>query len=143
MATVEHMIWRQKGGKTFLALAGGETPCPPSHAFGSTGRAPVLPATHVACASTGWCLPHFGLGGLKTVANGGRGLLLIDLEDKDRLAGAAAYVRSVRIDGPGRGGKLREETPELRSLNHARAARGRKGKATDLGFRPSGVTRIL
>jgi len=143
LATVEHMISRQKGGKTFLTLAGGETPCPPSHAFGSTGSAPVLPATHVACASTGGRILTFELGELKTMANGGRGLLLIDLEDKDRLAGAAAYVRSVRIDGLGRGGKLREETLELRSLNNARAARGRKGKATDLGFRPSGVTRIL
>jgi topoisomerase-4 subunit A len=67
---------------------------------------------------------------------GGRGLMLLDLEPKDSLAGAAAYTRSVTIEGLGRGGKPREETLEIRSLNNARAARGRKGKAADLGFKP-------
>ena len=41
-----------------------------------------------------------------------------------------------------RGGKPREETLEIRSLNNARAARARKGKAADLGFKPSSITRI-
>jgi len=68
--------------------------------------------------------------------------MLIDLDDKDRLAGAAAYTRSVRIDGVGRGGKARDETLEIRSLNNARAARGRKGKAADWGFKPNTVVRV-
>ena len=68
--------------------------------------------------------------------------MLIDLEAKDSLAGAAAYIRSVRVVGIGRGGKEREETLEIRSLNNARAARGRKGKAADLGFKPNGVLRV-
>lgn len=76
------------------------------------------------------------------MANGGRGLTLIDLEAKDTLAGAAAYTRSVKIEGTGRGGKEREETLEIRSLNNARAARARKGKAADLGFKPVSITRI-
>ena len=71
-----------------------------------------------------------------------RGLLLIDLEPRDSLAGAAAYCRSVRIEGIGRAGKEREETLEIRSLNNARAARARKGKAADLGFRPVTVVRV-
>ena len=74
--------------------------------------------------------------------NGGRGLTLIDLEAKDTLAGAAAYTRSVKIEGIGRGGKDREETLEIRSLNNARAARARKGKAADLGFKPQRITRV-
>ena len=76
------------------------------------------------------------------MGNGGRGLMLIDLEDKDALAGAAAYTRSVKIEGIGRGGKPRDETLEIRSLNNARAARGRKGKAADLGFKPTAITRV-
>jgi topoisomerase-4 subunit A len=48
----------------------------------------------------------------------------------------------VKISGIGRGGKDREETLEIRSLNNARAARGRKGKAADLGFKPTGVDRV-
>ena len=68
--------------------------------------------------------------------------MLIDLEPKDALAGAAAYTRSVRIEGIGRGGKEREETLEIRSLNNARSARARKGKAADLGFKPARITRV-
>lgn len=69
--------------------------------------------------------------------------MLIDLDAKDTLAGAAAYTRSVKIAGLGRGGKPREETLEIRSLNNAKAVRGRKGKAADLGFKPLSVIRIL
>ena len=58
------------------------------------------------------------------------------------VAGAAAYTRSVRIDGIGRGGKVRDETLEIRSLNNARAARARKGKMADLGFKPNKITRV-
>ena len=70
------------------------------------------------------------------------GLLLMDLEAKEELVGAAAYARSVRITGLGRGDKEREELLEIRSLNNARGARARKGKVADLGFKPLGVTRV-
>ena len=95
-----------------------------------------------ACASTGGRILTFEINELRAMANGGRGLMLIDLDAKDTLAGAAAYTRSIRIDGIGRGGKARDETLEIRSLNNARAARARKGKAADLGFKPVSVTRI-
>lgn len=55
-------------------------------------------------------------------------------------------TRSIRIDGIdgiGRGGRLRDETLEIRGLNNAMAARSRKGKAADLGFTPGDVTRVL
>ena len=142
LAAVENMVSRQKGGKAFVSLGEGETLCAPSCAAGTNGSQPLAPATHVACASAGGRILTFELGELKTMANGGRGLLLIDLEAKDQLAGAAAYTRSVRIAGLGRGGKEREETLEIRSLNNARAARARKGKAADLGFKPQAVTRV-
>jgi len=106
------------------------------------GSAPVASATHVACASTGGRILTFEISEIKTMANGGRGLMLIDLEAKDTLAGAAAYTRSVRIEGIGRGGKVRDETLEIRSLNNARSVRGRKGKVADLGFKPVSITRV-
>lgn len=142
LAQVENLVSRQKGGKAFVTLGEGETLCAPSHAAGSSGSQPLLPATHVACASVGGRILTFEISELKAMANGGRGLMLIDLEDKDSLAGAAAYTRSVRIEGLGRGGKEREEQLEIRSLNNARAARARKGKAADLGFKPQRVTRV-
>jgi topoisomerase IV subunit A len=142
LATVENMVSRQRGGKTFLNLGEGETPCAPSHAAFTSGGQPLVPATHVCCASTGGRILTFEIGELKLMEKGGRGLMLIDLEPKDTLAGAAAYTRSVKIEGVGRGGKERDETLEIRSLNNARAARGRKGKAADLGFKPNRVTRV-
>lgn len=150
MATVANMVSRQKAGKAFVTCNAGESLCKPSLVSCAQGRvvtpgtaaALVAPATHVACASTGGRILTFEITELKSMATGGRGLMLLDLETKDTLAGAAAYTRSIRIEGIGRGGKERDETLEIRSLNNARAARGRKGKAADLGFKPTGITRV-
>nr|WP_180319013.1 DNA topoisomerase IV subunit A [Delftia acidovorans] len=154
VAMVSDMVSRQKAGKAFVTLADGETLCAPSTAYGvpmgaraepqegEQGAGLLLPATHVICASTGGRILTFEIASLKHMAKGGRGLMLLDLEDKDTLAGAAAYTRSIRIDGVGRGGKERSETLEIRSLNNARGTRGRKGKSADLGFKPQSVTRV-
>ena len=142
LASADTMTSRHKAGKAFISCAEGESICKPSHASGTSGSLPLNPATHVACASTAGRILTFDISELKQMAGGGRGLMLIDLDDKDTLAGAAAYTRSVRIAGIGRGGKSRDETLEIRSLNNARAARARKGKAADLGFKPASVTRI-
>ena len=142
LATVEGMVSRNKSGKAFMTLGEGETICRPSHAKGSTGAQPLPPATYVACASTAGRILTFEINEIKQMDKGGRGLVLIDLDSKDALAGAAAYTRSVRIEGIGRGSKAREETLEIRSLNNARAARARKGKAADLGFKPTGIMRV-
>ena len=154
MASVENMVSRQKAGKAFVTCNEGETLCKPSLVSGASsaqaGRvaaagssaSQVNPATHVACASTGGRILTFEMGELNTMEKGGRGLKLLDLEGKDTLAGAAAYTRSVRIEGMGRGGKEREETLEIRILNNARAPRARKGKTADLGFKPTGIARV-
>jgi topoisomerase-4 subunit A len=138
LATVENMTSRLKAGKAFVTCNEGETVCRPS----PVNVAPQPVATHVACASTGGRILTFEIGELKQMASGGRGLMLIDLEAKDTLAGAAAYTRSVKIEGIGRAGKERDETLEIRSLNNARAGRGRKGKAADLGFKPVSIRRV-
>ena len=142
IAHVGDMISRQRGGKAFITCNAGETVCAPSHIGGTSGSVPVPEATHIACASTGGRLLTFPIGELRTMPNGGRGLMLMSLEDKDVLIGAAAYTRSIRVQGTGRGGKPREETLEIRSLNNAAAARGRKGKAADWGFKPQRIRRI-
>jgi topoisomerase-4 subunit A len=142
LASVDNLVSRQRAGKTFISVGEGESVCAPSHAANTSGSQPLAAATHVACASTGGRILSFDIGELKTMEKGGRGLMLIDLEAKDTLAGAAAYTRSVKIEGIGRGGKEREETLEIRSLNNARALRARKGKAADLGFKPSRITRV-
>ena len=155
LARVEHMLSRQRGGKAFITVGADEQVCQPSlvaldfeqkqpHVRTNTAQDAIqnIVATHVACASTGGRILTFEIGELKVMEKGGRGLTLIDLDAKDSLAGAAAYTRSVRIVGIGRGGKAREEQLEIRSLNNARAARARKGKAADLGFKPTGIVRV-
>jgi topoisomerase-4 subunit A len=147
MASVENMISRNKAGKAFISLGDGETVCAPSHVSGSSAtvpadKQPMTAATSVCCASTGGRVLTFEISELKTMEKGGRGLMLIDLEAKDTLAGAAAYTRSIKIEGIGRGGKEREETLEIRSLNNAKTARAKKGKVADLGFKPNRVTRV-
>jgi topoisomerase IV subunit A len=141
LATLESMTSRLKAGKAFVTCNEGESMNRPSLAA-NISTAPPFAATHVACASTGGRILTFEIKDLKAMNNGGRGLMLIDLEAKDTLAGAAAYTRSINIKGIGRSGKPREETLEIRSLNNARAARGRKGKAADLGFKPTDVIRV-
>ncbi|HSV45291.1 MAG TPA: DNA topoisomerase IV subunit A [Ramlibacter sp.] len=147
LATVENMMSRLKAGKAFIACGAGEAICKPSPAnvpppAGAAATGLNAPATHVACASTAGRILTFEIGELKAQANGGRGLMLVDLDAKDSLAGAAAYTRSVRIGGIGRAGKERDETLEIRSLNNARGKRGSKGKVADLGFKPAGIERV-
>ena len=142
IASVDDMTSRLKAGKAFVTCNEGEVLCQPSPVAGSSGAQSCKSATHVACASVGGRILTFEIGELNIMSNGGRGLKLLDLEARDSLAGACAYTRSVKIEGIGRGGKARDETLEIRSLNNARAARARKGKAADLGFKPTTITRV-
>ena len=143
IASIDNMTSRLKAGKAFVSCNDDETLNAPSPVAGVVGAAVMPAATHVACASAGGRILTFPIDQVNTMANGGRGLKLIDLDATDTLAGAAAYTRSVRIEGIGRGGKVRDETLEIRSLNNAMAARARKGKAADLGFKPASVTRVM
>ncbi len=146
VAQIQDMTSRQKAGKAFVNLAANARVNEPSplliHTTTDNGVQPIM-ATHVACASVDGRVLTFELTELKHMPKGGRGLMLLDLADKDQLAGAAVYTRSVTIAGVGRGGKKREETLEIRSLNNARGVRARKGKAADFGFKPNRVIRVL
>jgi len=142
IASVDNMVSKFKAGKAFVTINEGETLCAPSVVVCESGSQPWPLASHVVCASTGGRILTFELSELKTMANGGRGLMLLDLQDQDTLAGAVAYTRSIRIDGIGRGGKARDETLEIRSLNNAHGFRARKGKLADLGFKPVSMTRL-
>ncbi|WP_225784900.1 DNA topoisomerase IV subunit A [Xenophilus sp. Marseille-Q4582] len=141
LANVEHMVSRQKGGKAFIGVGEGEQLTRPSLVGGAGGAQPVPAATHVCCVATDRQILSFELSELKLLPKGGRGLTLMDLAPKASLAGAAAYTRSVRIEGDFRG-KRREEQLDIRSLNNARAARGRKGKGGAFTFTPDTVTRV-
>lgn len=145
VAKLESMVARNKAGKSFVTVQDGETLCLPSNlaaipaAMADGVDTPA--ATHVACLSSDGHVLTYALSELKLMS-GGRGLQLMKLEDKASLVGAAAYTCSVRITGNGRGGKDREETLEIRSLNNAAGKRGSKGKAAGWTFKPSGIFRV-
>lgn len=161
LATVQDMTARIKAGKAFLALQPGETPCYPSPVAGqgriqwagvdaAVGPAPMgdaggetlASATHVCCVSRRGRIMTFDLDALKALPHGGRGLLLMRLDEGDTLAGAAAYTGCVRVEGRGRGGKPRGETLDAKSLARALSVRGRKGRDARFGFESTCVWRL-
>lgn len=145
LANIEHLVSRNKGGKSFITLGEGETLCRPSEVNSSSNvlqEAAWEQASQVVCVTTGGRILSFPIKDLKRMDKGGRGLMLIDLDPKDTLAGAAAFARSVLVSGLGRGGKAHDETLEARVLSGTKGARAKKGKNVDLGFKPTGVLRI-
>ena len=141
IAKLESMCARNKAGKAFVTIQDGETLCAPSVIGGTNGSVDLPEATHVACVSTSGNVLSYALSELKLLS-GGRGLQLMKIDEGDALAGAAAYTRSVRITGVGRGGKVKEESLEIRSLNAALGKRASKGKTTGWTFKPNGVYRV-
>ncbi|MEG1100330.1 MAG: DNA topoisomerase IV subunit A [Comamonas sp.] len=141
IAKLESMCARNKAGKAFVTIQDGETLCAPSVIGGTNGSVELPEATHVACVSTSGNVLSYALSELKLMS-GGRGLQLMKIDEGDALAGAAAYTRSVRITGVGRGGKVKEESLEIRSLNAALGKRASKGKTTGWTFKPNGVFRV-
>jgi len=141
IAAVEHMVSRQKGGKAFIDVGEGEALNRPSLVGGAGGAEPAPAATQVCCAASDRHILTFDIGELKLLPKGGRGLTLMDLAPKVKLAGAAAYTRSVRIEGDFRG-KRRDEQLDIRTLNNARGTRARKGKPGAFTFAPDAVLRV-
>ncbi|KTT19303.1 DNA topoisomerase IV subunit A [Pseudacidovorax intermedius] len=142
IAAIEHMMSRHRSGKAFMDVAEGDQLCRPSLAGGAAGTEPMPAATHVCCVASDRQILTFDIGELKLLPKGGRGLTLMDLAPKARLAGAAAYTRSIRIEGDFRG-KRRDEQLDIRTLNNAGGTRGRKGKPGSFTFTPDWVQRIL
>jgi len=129
LAQAGDLVSRQRGGKSFLALPDGEKPLPPSRADG---------AQQIACLSYTGRLLVFALADLKLQPKGGRGLTLMDLDAKDALVSVAAFDKSLRVVGAAlRGGKPRDEVFGATALAPYKGARARKGKAADLGFKPT------
>ena len=148
VATVQDMTSRLKAGKAYVSCLAGETPnafaplmlnVPSTPAESAGGAINMIAASAVACVSAQGRVLTFETSALRSLANGGRGLMLMALDDGDTLVAAVPYARGIRIEGVGRGGKPREETLEQRSLNNARGVRGRKGKRVELGFKPQRV----
>ncbi|CAJ0793057.1 DNA topoisomerase 4 subunit A [Ralstonia condita] len=125
LAKVGDMVGRQKAGKAFLTLDEGDQPNKPAPA--------PEDAYGVACLSANGRLLLFPITELKTLASGGRGVILMELEKNETLAqvlafGAAGFVLSGT--GP-RGGKAVEQTMTTRAQEPFAGKRARKGKVLE------------
>ena len=83
IAKAGDMVSRLKGGKAFITLDEGDLPLPPSVIDDK--------ASAVAVVSANARVLVFGLDEMKTLTNGGRGVILMELDDKEVLVAARGY----------------------------------------------------
>ena len=116
------MVSRQKGGKSFMTMDEGDEPLMP--------RVIAANASAVACLSERGRLLVFGLTDIKQQSAGGRGVTLMELDDKERLLAAEPISqKGVRVIGTGqRSGKAQETNLSGADLAHHIGKRARKGK---------------
>ncbi|RZS58031.1 DNA topoisomerase IV subunit A [Sphaerotilus mobilis] len=120
LAKVGDLISRNKSGKAFLTLEAGETWLAPVRVLAEHRQ--------VACLSVKGALLTFALDDLKHQPGGGRGLMLMSLDDGDTLAGAVSYAGGVRITVIGRNGQPRDEDLRTVALQPYANKRARKGR---------------
>ncbi|MDM5176669.1 DNA topoisomerase IV subunit A [Massilia sp. DJPM01] len=116
------MVSRLKGGKSFITLDDGAQPLPP--------RVIAANASAVACLTEKGKLLVFGMDELKTLTNGGRGVTLIELEDKEKLLAVQPISqKGVTVHGTWAGEKPRAVDLSASGLAVHFGKRARKGKA--------------
>lgn len=126
MAKAGDLHGRNRGGKSFLTLDAGQHVLPP---------AAVLPAhRQVACLAMDNRLLSFGLDELKLQPNGGRGLTLMDVDDRAPLVSVATFADVLKVQGLGRGDKPKEEDLKGAALAAHAGKRARKGAKVE-GFK--------
>jgi topoisomerase-4 subunit A len=114
------MVSRLRGGKAFMTLDAGDVPLPP--------RVIGLDASAVACLSEKGRLLVFGMDEMKTLTNGGRGVILMELEDKEKLLAAQPITQKGVIVSGMWATKPRDATLSAASLQPHFGKRARKGK---------------
>ncbi len=126
LAQAGDMVGRNRGGKAFLTLEAGQKLLPP---------AVVAPLhTQVGCLALDGRLLVFGADELKRQANGGKGLTLMDVDDKSPLVSVASCGDALRVQGLGRGDKPKDELLRGTALASHMGKRARKGHKLD-GFK--------
>ena len=129
IATLGDVMSRNKSGKTFMSLEAGELPLRPSRAGGEL----------LAAVSKNGRLLVFAAEEMKEMAKG-RGLVIIDLDRNDALAGAAITTKErVVIEGAGRAGKLTEFVIGGKEIAQFRGARARKGHVIAARIKPAAI----
>ena len=122
------LVSRNRGGKSFVDIEIGAT--------GNAEDAPLRPvaidvATHtdIACLSGNGRLLIFPAAEIKMLSGGGRGVILQDLDDGEKLIAALPIgARGVVVNGVGRGSKPSSVRLFGSALEPHRGKRARKGR---------------
>ena len=124
LANVADMLTRNKAGKSFIGIdskfSTGDAPL---------GASKVRPGMkQVACLSESARLLVFPLDELKRLPTGGKGVILMGLDDKELLASAIAVgPDGATYSGAGRAGKPTELSLDSKTLKSFAGNRARKG----------------
>jgi topoisomerase-4 subunit A len=128
LANVADMLTRNKAGKSFIGIdskfSTGDAPL---------GASKVRPGMkQVACLSESARLLVFPLDELKRLPTGGKGVILMGLDDKERLASAIAVgPDGATYSGAGRAGKPTQLSLDSKTLKSFAGNRARKGHYLD------------
>jgi len=115
------LVGRTRQGKQFLTLDEGDAPLTPALFASGVGQ--------VLCVSEGGRLLVFPIDEIKTLRNGGRGVILMGLDPKEALLQAVVFGEAgVVVEGVGRGAKPISREMSARELAGYAAARARKGR---------------
>ncbi|MBC3831160.1 DNA topoisomerase IV subunit A [Undibacterium amnicola] len=123
-AKLGDMVGRMKAGKAFMTLEDSDEPLAPT--------AVADDASAIACLSEKGRLLVFGLAEIKQLSSGGRGVILMELEAKEKLIAATAISqKGVKVSGIGRAAKPQEVSLSASGLAIHIGKRARKGKALE------------
>lgn len=132
IAKAGDMVSRLKGGKSFITLDEGAKPLPPTVVADG--------ASAVAVISEKANLLVFGMDEMKVLSNGGRGVILMDLADKEKLVAACAITdKGVTVLGIGNAQKAKEDRMGPTALAPHFGKRARKGKPMPVRIKPTGL----
>jgi topoisomerase-4 subunit A len=130
------MISRVKAGKAFMALEEGDEPLAP--------RTVDANDSAIACLSEKGRLLVFGMDEIKHLTGGGRGVILMELDSKEKLLAAQPISqKGVVLSGMGRGAKAQELPLSASGLTPYIGKRARKGKALEgTKLKPNALTAV-
>ena len=123
-AQVGDMLSRNKSGKAFITLEQADALLPPAIVRDEDSA--------LACLSEKGRLLVFGMAEIKTLSSGGRGVILMDLEDHETLLAAQPITqKGVSVSGIGRASKAQTVALSATALIPHIAKRARKGKTLE------------
>ena len=132
---VGDMLSRVKAGKAFIKVDDQNEPLKPSLITES--------AQKVAAMGTIQRLLVFRLDEINVLAGGGRGVILMDLDLREKLLAVSAVGNGgIVVEGAGRGGKEMNVALDGRALKTYEGRRARKGKLLLAKIRAAGLRAI-